>query len=291
MRLTSWMADGCLEEQTAVSPSRPSGSRSAAGSTFFPGSGSSCTCRGGGWAGRCGSMTQPSTSPSTSTCTRATSPAKRSWSRPATAAPAAAGPVPPAVADVVPARLADGRVGLFMKLHHAIADGVAGVAAFAAFLDLSPCAPAPSPPPWTPGPLPSGRQLFRDNLHRRMQHGRGTLVALGHPRTTAGQVQRAWPAVRETFAEGRAPRTSLNQPIGAGRTPGPGPLQSRPGQGHRPRPSCDGERCAQCRRRQRAADPARQPGEHVDGLVLRAFVPVSLHRERPGTREETSMGR
>ena len=51
-----------------------------------------------------------------------------------------------------------------------------------------------------------------------MQHGRGTLVALGHPRTTAGQVQRAWPAVRETFAEGRAPRTSLNQPIGAGRT-------------------------------------------------------------------------
>lgn len=34
--------------------------------------------------------------------------------------------------------LAEGRVGLFMKLHHAVADGVAGVAAFGAFLDLSP---------------------------------------------------------------------------------------------------------------------------------------------------------
>ena len=43
--------------------------------------------------------------------------------------------------------LAEGRVGLVMKVHHAIADGVAGVAAFGAFLDLSAGAPAPSPPP------------------------------------------------------------------------------------------------------------------------------------------------
>ena len=52
--------------------------------------------------------------------------------------------------------LADGRVGLFMKVHHAIADGVAGVAAFGAFLDVSADAPAPSPPPWTPATCAGG---------------------------------------------------------------------------------------------------------------------------------------
>jgi diacylglycerol O-acyltransferase / wax synthase len=111
--------------------------------------------------------------------------------------------------------LAGAQVGLFMKLHHAIADGVAGVAAFGTFLDLGPGAPAPPPPPWAPAALPSGRQLLGDNLRRKIHGGRGTLAALGHPRATVRQVRRAWPAVRETFAEGRAPRTSLNQPIGA----------------------------------------------------------------------------
>ena len=169
-----------------------------------------------------------------------------------------------------------------MKLHHAIADGVAGVAAFAAFLDLSPGAPAPSPPPWTPGPLPSGRQLFRDNLHRRMQHGRGTLVALGHPRTTAGQVQRAWPAVRETFAEGRAPRTSLNQPIGVGRTLAlvRCSLDQVKGIAHAHHSTVNDVLSAAVASGLRTLLGSR--GEHVDGLVLRAFVPVSLHREQPG---------
>src|SRR6266487_3996882 len=50
----------------------------------------------------------------------------------------------------------------------AIADGVAGVAAFGAFLDLSADAPAPSPPPWAPAPFPSRRELFDDNMRRRI---------------------------------------------------------------------------------------------------------------------------
>jgi diacylglycerol O-acyltransferase / wax synthase len=70
--------------------------------------------------------------------------------------------------------LAEGRVGLVMKVHHAIADGVAGVAAFGAFLDLSADAQAPPPPPWTPTRLPSGRELLRGNLHRRMTGFQGS---------------------------------------------------------------------------------------------------------------------
>ena len=68
--------------------------------------------------------------------------------------------------------LAEGRVGLVMKVHHVIADGVAGVAAFGAFLDLRADAPALSPP-WTPAPFPSGRELLRDNLRRRVHGFRG----------------------------------------------------------------------------------------------------------------------
>lgn len=178
--------------------------------------------------------------------------------------------------------LADGRVGLFMKLHHAIADGVAGVAAFGAFLDLSPGAPAPSPPPWTPAPVPSGRQLFGDNLHRRMQGGRRTLAALGHPRTTAGQVRRAWPAIGETFAEERAPRTSLNRPIGADRTLAlvRGSLDQVRRIAHAHHATVNDVLSAAVAGGLRALLAGR--GDRVDGLVLRAFVPVSLHREQPG---------
>jgi diacylglycerol O-acyltransferase / wax synthase len=70
--------------------------------------------------------------------------------------------------------LTEERVGLVMKVHHAIADGVAGVAAFGAFLDLSADAQAPPPPPWTPTRLPSGRELLRGNLHRRMTGFQGS---------------------------------------------------------------------------------------------------------------------
>jgi diacylglycerol O-acyltransferase len=178
--------------------------------------------------------------------------------------------------------LADGRTGLFMKLHHAIADGVAGVAAFGAFFDLGPSAPAPAPPPWAPAPLPSGRQLLVDNLHRRMEGSRGTLVALGHPRATARQVRRGWPAVRETFAEGLAPRTSLNHPIGPGRTLAlvRSSLGQVKGIARAHHATVNDVLAAAVAGGLRALLASR--GERVDGLVLRAFVPVSLHREQPG---------
>jgi diacylglycerol O-acyltransferase / wax synthase len=178
--------------------------------------------------------------------------------------------------------LAGGRAGLFMKLHHAIADGVAGVAAFGAFLDLAPGTPAPSPPPWAPAPVPSGRQLLADNLHRRMQGGRGTLAALGHPRATTRQVRQAWPAVRETFAEGRAPRTSLNHPIGPGRTLAlvRSSLGQVKGIAHAHQATVNDVLAAAVADGLRALLARR--GERLDGLVMRAFVPVSLHREQPG---------
>jgi diacylglycerol O-acyltransferase / wax synthase len=178
--------------------------------------------------------------------------------------------------------LADARVGLFMKVHHAIADGVAGVAAFGAFLDLSADAPAPSPPPWTPAPVPSRRELFDDNLRRRIQGCRGLLSGLAHPASTVRGVRRAWPATRETFAEGRAPKTSLNRPIGEGRTLAVvrSRLELVKGIAHAHDATVNDVLLTAVAGGLRSLLGSR--GEPVGELVLRAFVPVSLHREQPG---------
>ena len=113
--------------------------------------------------------------------------------------------------------LPDYQVGFFIKMHHAIADGVAGVATLGAFVDPVADPPDIKPPPWTPARLPTTRELFRDNLHRRLGELDRTLSAVAKPITTARGLLRSWPAAREIFAEGRAPRTSVNRMIGSDR--------------------------------------------------------------------------
>jgi diacylglycerol O-acyltransferase len=110
--------------------------------------------------------------------------------------------------------LPDGRVGLFMKLHHAIADGVAGVAALGALVDLVPDPPRTSAPPWTPAAVPSTRELVTDNLRRHVRELRRAFASLDHPVDTVRRARRGWPAVREVFGGARAPRTSLNRRVG-----------------------------------------------------------------------------
>ncbi len=178
--------------------------------------------------------------------------------------------------------LPKGRLGLFIRLHHAIADGVAGVAALSAFVDVL-AAPPPTPaPPWRPSPMPSRNSLLRDNLQRRLHELDGTLSALRRPINTARNLRRAWPAMRELFAEGKAPRTSFNRRIGSDRT-----LSVI-------RSTLDGAKEVAHAHGAKVNDVLltavaggyrellRGRGESVDGLVLRAFVPVSLHQEQPG---------
>jgi diacylglycerol O-acyltransferase / wax synthase len=113
--------------------------------------------------------------------------------------------------------LPERRVGLYLKLHHVVADGAAGVAAFGALLDLTADAPTPVAPPSTPTPIPTASELQRDNLRRRRQElGRGW-SGLAHPGRTLRRARGALPAWREVFTEQRAPRTSLNHPVGADR--------------------------------------------------------------------------
>jgi diacylglycerol O-acyltransferase len=178
--------------------------------------------------------------------------------------------------------LAGGRVGLFIKVHHAIADGVAGIAALGAFVDAVPDPAEVSGPPWTPAPMPSARALLDDNLRQRRGELGRTLTKLAHPDETARQARRGWPAVREAFLEARAPRTSLNQRIGWHRrfalVRSNLDVVKRIAHAHGAKVNdvlvtvvASGLR-----------DLLLGRGEPVDGVVLRAFVPVSLHTATPG---------
>ena len=111
--------------------------------------------------------------------------------------------------------LSDDRVGFFIKVHHAIADGVAGVATLAAFFDPVPDPPGDQRAALDTGPCAHTRELLQDNLRRRLGELDRQLTALGpghdpaHPELMAGGAG----ALR-----GRtSPRTSVNRRIGSDR--------------------------------------------------------------------------
>lgn len=111
--------------------------------------------------------------------------------------------------------LSEQRIALFVKLHHAIVDGMAAMATIAALLDTGPDASTlTAPPPWTPGPAPSTRELLTDNARRHVQKVAAALTALARPLTSLRQVRAAWPAVRELIAETPGAETSLDRMVG-----------------------------------------------------------------------------
>ncbi len=75
--------------------------------------------------------------------------------------------------------LADGGTGLYLKLHHAVADGLAGIALLGAFLDVDPDAPAGTVEPWIPRPAPTVAELRADASRRRRDGGRRSRRAGG----------------------------------------------------------------------------------------------------------------
>jgi diacylglycerol O-acyltransferase / wax synthase len=177
--------------------------------------------------------------------------------------------------------LPEGRVGLFLRAHHSLADGVAGVAAFGALLHLTADPPAPVPLPWTPAPMPTTGQLLADNLRRRLRGlGRG-LAGLAHPSRMLRGARSASAAWRGGFAQ-RAPRTSLNRPIGADRRLAVvrAHLEAAKQVAHARHATVNDVVLAAVAGGLRQLLAGR--GEEVEGLVLRVAVPVSLHQERPG---------
>ncbi len=182
------------------------------------------------------------------------------------------------------------QVGAFLRLHHAIADGAAALAAFGALLDQAPGASTPAAPPWTPAPIPAASQLLADNLRRRRAElGRGW-AGLTHPGRTARQARQALPAWREVLAEQPAPRTSLNHPVGAGRRLAiiRGRLEATKQIAHAHHATVNDVVLAAVAGGLRQLLAGR--GEDVRGLVQRAMVTISLHQEQPGQAQGNKPG-
>jgi WS/DGAT/MGAT family acyltransferase len=114
--------------------------------------------------------------------------------------------------------LPDGRVAMFVKLHHSVADGMAAMTMIAAFLDADPSVPITPASPWTPAAPPSDRELFIDNLRRHVRAAGRAGSMLLRPGTTLRHAREAWPAIRELLAEEPATRTSLDRVVGPDRS-------------------------------------------------------------------------
>jgi diacylglycerol O-acyltransferase len=114
--------------------------------------------------------------------------------------------------------LAEGRVGLVLKLHHSLADGLAAVQLAGTLLDSTADAPSPTPPPWQPGPAPSGSALLADNLAGRSATLAAALARLRHPGKLAAQA-RVLAGAAQMAAGGRRhrPRSVLRRPVGGRR--------------------------------------------------------------------------
>ena len=113
--------------------------------------------------------------------------------------------------------LPDQRIGLFARMHHAIADGIAGVATLGAFFDVSADTPSGTARPWTPARMPPSRALIADNIRRHAAGLGGALSHLARPTDTMRHIRDACPTVRSIFFASPTPRTSLDQTIGPDR--------------------------------------------------------------------------
>jgi WS/DGAT/MGAT family acyltransferase len=174
-------------------------------------------------------------------------------------------------------------VGLFVKMHHAMADGVAGVAALGVLLDQAADATAPAAPPWRPAQMPTNSELLRDNVRRRVQGLDRALSTVAEPIISFRRVREGWPALREFLAEDRAPRTSLNgRAIGRDRRLGivRSRLDTAKEIAHAHNAKVNDVLLAAVASGLRDLLESRE--ENVEDLVLRAMVPVSLHGKGSG---------
>ena len=182
--------------------------------------------------------------------------------------------------------LPDGRVGLYVRVHHAIADGVAGIAALGELFDLEADAPLEEPPPWNPKPMPSRPDLVEDNVVEHVRDLGRLARKVAHPTATMRAARADWPAVREAFFGERAPTTSLTAgPIGWDRRFAlvRSDLRTVKDVAHSTGTTVNDVLMTGIASGLRALLLSR--GESVDDLVLRAFVPVSLHGQQAGQAE------
>jgi WS/DGAT/MGAT family acyltransferase len=109
------------------------------------------------------------------------------------------------------------RVGLFVRIHHAIADGMAAMTTIAALLDGDRDVMVLSPVRWTPQPRPSPGALLAGAVRQRVARLPGLIPGMMRPWIALRRVAMVLPGTREMLAEEPGPETSLNRMIGSER--------------------------------------------------------------------------
>lgn len=176
------------------------------------------------------------------------------------------------------------QVGLYVRIHHAVADGMAAMTTVAAFLDASSDTPVGQAVPWVPAPPPSRRELVTDSMTRRFQSWAGVLGALLHPSVTFRRLRTTWPAARELFAETPSTPTSLDRVVGADRNVAliRDRLDDVKAAGKSRGATVNDVLLAGIGGGLRSLLQGR--GEALDGTTMRVYSPISLRTGRPGVQ-------
>lgn len=174
--------------------------------------------------------------------------------------------------------LPDRRLGLFVRFHHAIADGMAGIVTMGTFLDSEPGGDPAARVAWSPAPPPTEAELVEDERRRRLAHRREMLERLAHPLAGARRLRASWPALRELLVERPYPATSLDRLVGPDRSLGliRSRLDAVKEVAHLHGAKVNDVLLAAIAGGLRALLVSR--GEPVDGVALGIYVAVSLHR-------------
>jgi diacylglycerol O-acyltransferase / wax synthase len=181
--------------------------------------------------------------------------------------------------------LPEHQVGLFVRLHHAIADGMAAMTTIATFLDASPDSSSAATAPWQPAPWPSATALLADNVARRLRAVSRSLATVARPLRAIRRLRAALPAIREILAEKPATATSLDRTVGPGRRLAVirTDLAAVKAVGRRHGATVNDVLLAATAGGLRALLESR--GEPIDETTVRIYVPVSLRRHLRGPQQ------
>jgi len=113
----------------------------------------------------------------------------------------------------------DGHVGMLIRFHHVLADGIAALLLLGTLFDAAPADAAPEAPeaeglPWTARPIPTRSELAGDALRRSITGVRRGVHKIEHPRRTLARARTLFRQALQLAREGRAPPTSFNRPVG-----------------------------------------------------------------------------
>lgn len=118
----------------------------------------------------------------------------------------------------------DGNVALLIRLHHAVADGIAALDMLGVLFDRTADGPSrrtsderPRPPDESPRALPRVRDLYADQLRRQRAAISRARLLLRQPGEVGRHLASRLGQVRRLIRGGDAPRVSLNEPVGTRR--------------------------------------------------------------------------